>query len=212
MTFLELKELLFWACDNGVDIEDLDYLRSGYDGKLINRALRDLVDCLHIIKHRTDLVLDASGTVTLPTDFYSMQRVAYDGIVLSFVDNINDIYSSVVGNDEDDTGSSVSRYVFLAKNKIQLYSAPKEPYGEIHLWYKAYPPELVNDNDEPSDVPEEYHETLAEIYAKAHFAKKLGDYNQYVQLLTLWHAVKKEIRGVVESRVAPATESRRWVW
>lgn len=204
MTFKELKELLFWTLDNGQNIDDLAFLNGGNDGKLINQALRDLADCLHIVKYNTTLAPDSSGLVNLPGDLRDVLLVKWgDYTKLTPIDNV---LQAALGSGE------VTQYMLTSRTNMQLYDVPTEPYETLYLWYQAYPAELVNDGDVPADVPEEYQEALATVYARAQFFKKLGDFAQYQQLMGLWAVVKKDIRGVVEARVKPVMYTGEWVW
>lgn len=203
MTFKELKELLYWACDDGTNSDDLLFLRSGYDGRLINEALRDLADCLRIVRYDDSLFLDESGVVVLPPDFMSALRVRYGETDLTQVDSAFDL---AIGS------GAVTQYMFVGRNSIQLYDTPRPPYSTIHLWYTAYPPELSNDDDEPSDVPAEYHEALATVYGKAQFYKKFGNLAAHQQLTALWQLVKRDVRLAVASRTAQADHRREWRW
>jgi len=203
MTFKELKELLFWACDNGQNIDDLAFLGAGKDGQLINEALRDLADCLNIVKYTTTLTPDGSGKVTLPSDFVEALRVKYGDTDLTPITNV---FDAAIGS------GSVTQYMFTGRQAIQLYDVPALPYSTLYMWYRAYPTGLVNDTDEPTDVPREYHETLATVYGKAQFVKKFGDIAQYQQLMGLWSFIKKEIRGKLEVRAQQGSFPVRWEW
>ncbi len=203
MTFKELKELLYWECDDGTNADDLLFLRDGHDGMLINDALMDLADCLNIVKFNDKLTPDSNGVVTLPPDFLALLRVKYGDTDLR---QIESVFEAAVGS------MNVTQYMFIGKSAIQLYDIPQAPYSTLRIWYKAYPPRLVNDDDVPADVPEEYHRALVSFYGKAQFHKKLGDLQQYQLLMGLWLQIKKEVRGKVEARSAQADVLRQWRW
>lgn len=202
MTFKELRELLYWSCDNGQNIDELAFLSAGTDGKLINEALRDLADGLNIVKY-TDALVPVGGVVTLPADFLELLRVKYGDTNLKQITNV---FDAAIGS------SSVTQYMFTSRCAIQLYDTPIVPLSTLYVWYKAYPAELVNDTDEPADVPREYHEALASVYSKAQFHKKFGDVNIYQQLMGLWSLTKKNVLGAVDARAHQAAGSTRWEW
>lgn len=203
MTFEELKQLLYWECDDGTNADDLLYLKDGHDGELINAALMDMADCLNIIKLDATLVPNSAGVVYLPDDFLGVLRIRYGDTDLSQIDSV---FDAPVG-----TGA-VTKYMFVGRSAIQLYDTPVEPYSTLYIWYKAYPPKLVNPTDVPSDVPEEYHRALASYYGKAQFCRKVGDLQQYQLHMALWEQAKKAVRGLVEARSVQYDLKRRWRW
>lgn len=306
MNFKELKEALYWACDDGQNIDDLAFLSGGNDGRLINQALRDLADCLRIDKYSTDIRYDAEGKITLPADTLEVLRLRWgDYTDLTPADSVMKLNTLAEG---------VSMFYMPGRTSIQLYGTPPpipanltvSPHGEsgattwgyrvtalvlgyesiacaevritngnatlsannynslswdtvsgadqynvyrataggtpsttgylamvsspgyndvgsaadgssitnrlLHLWYRAYPAELVADSDVPSDVPLEYHDALATVYAKAQFTRKVGDWGQYASLMTMWSVIRKEIGGVLEGRTKPPCYVREWRW
>src|SRR5690606_19456965 len=100
------------------------------------------------------------------------------------------------------TDGVVSQYAIPNLRTMQLYDAPLNT-GILTIKYLAYPPELVNDEDTPLDVPLEFHEALATVYARAQYAKKLGYMDQYSNLSALWEGIKDEIGREVEVRTEP---------
>jgi len=306
MNFKELKDALYWACDNGQNADDLAFLAGGNDGRLINQALRDLADCLRIVKYDNTIQYDSAGKIALPADLLEVLRLRWGNYTdLTPVDDAMKINTLAEG---------VSAFYVVGRSSAQLYGAPTPipsglavtPEGTtgtttwgyritaiarglesiacaevktaagsdvlsatnynhlswnavpgadgysvyrttaggtpdttgyvatigvasyddigasaggsaitnrlLHLWYRAYPAELAADSDVPSDVPPEYHDALATIYAKAQFVRKVGDYAQYQQLMGMWWAIKKEIRGVLEVRSDPPCYAREWRW
>lgn len=204
MNFKELRELLFWTLDDGKNLDQTVFLHDGNDGRLINAALRDLADCLHIVKTTSTLVPDASGIVTLPDDFRDPLLVRWgDHTKLTPIDSV---LTAAVGS------GVVTQYTMMSRTTMQLYDVPVPPLQTLHLWYQAYPVELVNDTDVPVDVPPEYREFLATVYAKAQLAHKFGDFQQYRQLMGWWASFKKEIEGITVARVHPKMFVREWKW
>jgi hypothetical protein len=204
VTFGELKKLLFWTLDNGQNIDDLAFLGEDNDGKLINQGLRDLANCLCIIRYENSLTPDAAGQVNLPDDLRDVQLIKWGEYTK--LTPITNVMHAAIGS------KSVKQYMFTERSAIQLYDVPEPPYETIHLWYHAYPPELVNDDDVPTSVPAEFHEALATVYARAQFFKKLGDINQYQNLTGLWNMIKKQVKGIVEARTTPVRYDGRWEW
>lgn len=204
LTFKELRELLFWTVDSGKNVEETAFLHDGSDGRLINAALRDLADCLHIVKMSSTLVPDASGVVALPDDFRDPLLVRW-GDYTRLVP-IDSILMAAIGS------KAVVQYMMISRASMQLYDVPEAPLHTLHLWYHAYPAPLVNDNDVPVDVPPEHHEILATIYAKAQLVRKFGDFQQYRQLMGWWAVFKKEIVGITAARVNPEMFTREWKW
>ena len=125
MTFEELRQRLRWVCDDGVNSEDLDVLYPNMDGSLINEAVRSLADCLNIIKYSNTVTYASTGLVTLPSDFMEILRIRYCETDLT---PLADAYEVSVPNDEDDdddsTDSTVTKFMVLTRNSIQLYNTP----------------------------------------------------------------------------------------
>lgn len=308
MNLKELRERLWWELDNGQNVNDLSTLTAGNDVKLINEAIRDLADCLHIVKHDKTLLPSSVGVITLPSDFLEVLRVKYKDTDLKPVTNVLNLSTGT---------NAVTQYLLSGRTKMELYDTPPvvptgltvAPQGTpgtttygyrvsavtsrgtsllsaeattstgnavlsgtsynrltwnavagatsyrvyrttsgsatvstgfladtasntyddtgseavvdislengdylFHLWYRAYPATLVNDTDEPADIPSEYHEKLVSVYAKAQFVRKF-DYGLYQNLMhEWWNAVKNELRGVVFARYNPVYNDGSWEW
>lgn len=202
-TFGELKELLFWACDDGTNADDLLALKDGYDGNLINEAIMDLADCLNIVRYTTGLLPDSDGKVVLPVDFMEVRRIKWGDTDLKQIDSL---FDSALGS------GSVTQYMFVGLRIVQLYDTPTPPYSTLHLWYRAYPPKLAADDDVPDCIPDEFHNHLATVYGKAQFHKKIGDLAVYQQLFAMWQAVKKSLREAVFGRAYQSDAPRSWRW
>lgn len=204
MNFKELRELLYWAVDTGKNVEHTAFLHDGNAGRLINAALRDLTDCLHIIRTTNTLTPNVSGVVTLPADFRDPLLVRWGAHrKLTPIDNI--LFAALDSN-------VPTQYMMLNRTAMQLYGAPVPPLEPLHIWYQAYPVELVADTDVPVDVPPEHREFLATVYAKAQLAQKFGDFAQHRQLIGWWGVLKKEIRGITAARVNPEMYTGAWKW
>lgn len=200
MDLAELRERLWWELSDGTNIDAMAMLTAGHDVKLINAAIRDLADCLHIVKQDKTLVPDA-GMVALPQDFLEVLYVKYKDCALQPVSNLWDIV--------EDT---VKQYSLPRRGVMELHDAPPEDDGTpIHLWYRAYPNELDEDTDVPADVPREFHEKLVTVYAKAQFVRKF-DYLLYQQLMNEWRILKKTLNGLVYARHNPVSNNARWEW
>lgn len=202
MNLKQLREKLWWSLDNGQNADDLEFLYSGNDTKLINEALRDLADALHIIQYDNALI-PVGSIVTLPGDFMEMLLFKYGDTNLSPITNINDAAI--------DSGAVV-QFMMVDRNKLQLFDTPLAPPEQIFVWYKAYPPELVNDDDVPESVPPEFREALATVYARAQFFKKLGNTNEYAALMALWGVIKRSLKGTIDVKINPVTSQDSWEW
>lgn len=312
MNLKELREKLWWELDNGQNIDALATLTAGNDIKLINEAVRDLADCLHIVVYDKTLLPSSNGAVTLPSDFLEVLRVKYKDTDLEPVTNVLNLnigtysttqymlsgrsrmelydtppavpsgltvtpqgtpgstaygyrvaavtsrgtsllcaeattatgnaelsatnYNKLVWNQVSGatgynvyrtaSGGTPSSLGFLASvaattyNDIGAEAAVDDGGGStfnvddylLHLWYRAYPPELVDDDDEPHDIPEEFHEKLATVYAKAQFVRKY-DYKLYQALMSEWLiTVKKVLYGTVFARYNPVRYDGSWEW
>jgi len=168
---------------------------------LINDGLKTLVDCLAITKYDDTLSPSTGGVVTLPSDFASAIKLVYGDVELKPID---DVRKAAVGS------GTTTQYMFSGLNKVQLYDIPATPYQSIKLWYKAYPQQLNNDTDIPNEVPQEYHEALATVYARGEYAKRMGYTSQYLMYKEMWEGIKSEIAEVVENRTTPLPHNDYW--
>ncbi|MDD4721979.1 MAG: hypothetical protein PHR07_04480 [Acidaminococcaceae bacterium] len=313
MNLGELRARLWWELDNGSNIDELAFLHGGNDTRLINEAIRDLVDCIQIIKHDTALYYASTGVVTLPTDVREILSVKFGTTELTPENNPTLLN---IGSD------STTQYMYNNSKEITLYDTPvpfvtgltvaangttgATSYGyavvtvtaegysllcaevkitngnatlsainhnqiswtavtdatdykiyrltsggtpsslgyigtdtgavtfddtgiaatvdeentstfdvddyRFHLWYKAYPPALVDDDDVPYDIPTEFHEGLIMYYCRAQYMKRFN-YQEYQDLIMFWNQVfKKNIMRVIESRSNPVQFNRSWEW
>ena len=206
MNLRALREALWWAVDDGTNAADLEVLTSGMDIRLINEALTDLADCLQITKYNNVLTPNPQGVVTLPTDVYEVERVKWGGADLKHVDNVHKI-------DADPSIQLVSSYMHTGRTTLQLYGTPAPPFSAFDLWYKAYPVLLINDTDEPVEVPTEFRLPLATVYARARFLDKMDTDKRLAQhLLGAWFMFKKQLRGAVDARQRPSAYTGKWMW
>lgn len=207
MNFKELKARLWWACS---DVDPIDVLGGGYDGILINEAIRDLAEVLNITKNATVVVTREDGVLNLPDDLLELLRITdSSGAVLQAVRDVNAFSISYTDDSDEPSGT---RYFMLDRRTLQIIPAPPLSSSFL-LWYKAYPTLLVNDDDVPYYIPDEHHIDLADIYGRGMVARRLGDFNLYDKLLTLWTLLKKQIAGKIDSHMFQCgTDTRRWVW
>lgn len=200
MNLRQLKERFWWTIDDNPANPLL--VSEDVVVQLINDALRDLTRVLHREVVDDTLEPDLDGRVTLPDDFAASIEVRWNG-------------KEIVPIERDQkpsyTDGVVSQYAIPNLRTMQLYDAPLNT-GILTIKYLAYPPELVNDEDTPLDVPLEFHEALATVYARAQYAKKLGYMDQYSNLSALWEGIKDEIGREVEVRTEPINFDRRWSW
>lgn len=201
MTLQSLRERFYWSI--GDDPAKPALLEPAVLDKLINDGLKSLADRLWIVKRDGTLVPDSNGAVILPEDLVEILKVTYGEAELT---PIQDVHKAAVGS------GAVTQYMFLGTGRIQLYDVPVFPYKTMELWYRAYPAPLVADGDVPLDVPPEYHEALATVYARAEYAKKMGYTSQYVLYRQMWEAIKAEIGQTTESRLHPLPYSEGWKW
>lgn len=316
MNFEELRQRLRWTCDDGTNSEDLEVLYPNMDGMLINEAIRNLADCLNLVKYSKTTVYSSEGLVTLPSDLMEVLRIRFCGTDLASAASAYDMPTSngTYAFDDDTADDSVSTTTFavMTGTTLQLFGTPtpipadltvtptgsagSTTYGYrvsavtaagtsivcaevttttgnatlsatnynaltwtaiagateykvyrttggatqgllgsastnayddtgivatdvvlddliMHIWYKAYPATLVNATDVPSDIPAEFHPALVELYAKAQFVRKKGDYKAYATLMGEWEFIKKSIRGTVAARnVTVGEPSTNWGW
>lgn len=199
MNLAELRERLWWELSDGANIDEMATLTAGYDTRLINEAIYDLADCLHICKD-CNLVPEV-GKVTLPGDFMQVQKVKYKDNTLEVVFTRPELELD-----------SVQKYFSPSNGIIELYGAP--PEGDttpVTLYYRAYPAELSEDTDVPVDIPREYQDKLVTVYGKAQFVRKY-DYVLYQQLMNEWRYIKKILYGLICARSGPTQTERRWEW
>lgn len=209
MNLGELRALLWWTCDNGMNMEDLRFLQDDNDVRIINTALHDLAGCLRIIQHNSMLTPSVTGSVTLPPDLLMIERVLWNKTNLKPINNVQNI-------PVDTAAHSVTHYMQTARDTIQLYATPVAPFSVLDLWYLAYPSDLINDADVPEHVPLEYHPTLVEVYGRAKFLEKIStpeSLRQAQHLYAVWSSViKKEVCGIVNARQKPVIHTGRWCW
>lgn len=200
MTLAELYERLLWSLEDPA-LQEAVPLYVATD--LINDALYDLADALHIVKYVSSLPVSVDGVVVLPEDLMYVERVRWNGD--TDLKPIYDVNEAALGS------GAVTQYMMQGLRKMQLYDIPTSA-GTLEVWYRAYPPKLASENDEPSDVPVEYHEALATVYAKAQVLKRSGDLNGYNNHMGLWVVLKKEIRYTITSRTRPAVWTGAFEW
>lgn len=206
MNLRSLREALWWAVDDGSNPHDLEMLAVNIDVQLINEALLDTASCLRIIRHSNTLTPDTNGLVVLPADVLEIERVCWGGADLK---PLNSVQQISVG----DASGEVTDYMFVGRDKLQLYATPLVPFRVLDVWYKAYPAPLVNDGDVPTEIPLEFRLPLATIYARARFLEKVGGDKRVMQhLLGAWFMYKKQLQGEVEARQRPVIFKDSWSW
>jgi len=93
---------------------------------LINDARMDMADRVRYLKYTAALTADASGIVTLPTDFIAIERITNNDEDMSFYPDIHSVNHVNTQDDDDDStsASTINRYVFLNNSQIQLFDTP----------------------------------------------------------------------------------------
>lgn len=173
---------------------------------IFNDGIRSLADHIRKIGYTEfSETTVTTGVITLPADLVVPIRAKYGDTDLK---PIKDIHQAKLES------GATTQYMMLELRKMQLYDTPRPPYKVLKLWYVKYPTLLEKDSDAPADIPDEYHATLAAVYARAVYALKMGWLSQYQALMVLWDDIKREISGAVEARTNPVRypDVGEWHW
>lgn len=175
MDFLDLKNY----CRLMINDPEYDELQDADMGDLINRALQDLAPSLNTVKNAELSFTD--GVASLPADFLAPSACYHGDAIMTEIHLITDKAA-----DTDATSQ------YFIPNMTQIYIYGQTPTETVTLWYKARPAELTEDDDEPTELPMEFHPQL-ELYVKAHLAMKLNRLDEYAGLMKLWEDMKKSV-------------------
>ncbi len=176
---------------------------------IINDGIRSLADAVRCVETVGIAVSAGQDTVSLPENFICPLQVKWTpaGGETRELAPIEDPHQAT------SDGGEVVQYLLTAQRTMRLYDTPLVS-GTLQVYYTRYPRLLANDTDVPADIPEEYHEALVSVYARAIYALKMGWLSQYQALAALWENTRKEIAGVVLARQVPVTytDAVRWEW
>lgn len=149
--------------------------------ELINGFLKKLGDVMYIERAAQLTITD--GVAELPGDFISANAVYHGTQALKRISRIQD--------KADDTAVTSQYYI---PNNTEIYVFGKTPIEDVTLYYYAYPAELTEDSDVPSELPLMFH-SVFEMYIKTWYAFQTGDIANYATLTAL-----------IEQRIIPEIE------
>ena len=203
MNLQQLKNRFWWLINDNPDNPRL--VPAEIVTELINDGIRTLADVIRKVGHVYANIQAGTEAVTLPSDFVSPLKLTWG--TNTKLTPIEDPYQADIGS------GAVTQYMLIERRVMHLYDTPASD-GVLYMWYTKYPTLLTNDADTPSDIPDEHHEALVSVYARAQYAFKMGWLTQYQALMQLWDNIKKEIGGIVDARTKPATfeEASDWQW
>jgi len=201
MNLIGLCNLYWWSINDNPDNPLL--ISKEMIVQFLNDAVKELSQVVDYKKYAEIIPEDSTGIIPLPTDVIKIEKARWSDKDLS---PISDIHTALLYKPD----RKVSQYYHLNLATVQVFPAPKEDdTGPLKIWYKAYLPALINDNDAPVDIPEEYHKDLALVFVRAQHAFKMGRYSEYQFLANLWEDIKKELGGEYTSRVVTVIDENQ---